>query len=197
MYWEGSRIDLDLRADAIGNSVGWNVGLRSRDRGLMHSGDITSAPHGATEFLYARSIDDIYAVKLNNYHGRKDCEFRIILGYGEEDKILPNYVIDPAKVLFQASAKMIQREMLVGLLVPSEEGVDFYLVDQGAGQARIGRSGERGEIAKQSLFAQFKTMLRSRDLLTVVERPELAEVDLSPEKLGKDSILSLFDSTLC
>ena len=191
VYWEGGRVDLDLRADAIGNSVGWNVGLRSRDRGLMHSGDVTSAPNGATEFLYAQSIDDIYAVKLNDYYGGKDCEFRIILGYG--DNISSNYVIDPGKVLFQAPAKMIQREMLLGLLVPRENGVEFYLVDQGSGQARIGHSGERGEIAKQSFFAQFTTLLRLRDLVAVVQ-PELADVDLSPEKLGKDSILSLFNS---
>lgn len=189
IYWEGSRVDLDLRADSVNASVGWNSSYRDTNRGLMYSGDVTSSPYGATEWMYCKEIDSPYLIKVNGYQMGDEQPYKILLGRGSD--ISKNYVIDPSKVILEAPAVMDQREVLMGIVEPSKTGVDYYLVAQGSGSARIGGYGERSQIIQTNLVHSFQSMLRLDDFMTFASLED-ADVNLDPKALNKDSILGLF-----
>ena len=184
IYWEG-RVDLDLRADSFSGSIGWNASYRDKDRGLMFSGDVTSAPNGATEWMYCKNVDNTYLLKVNLYMGQIGHPYKIILGYGSDVK--QNYMIDPSNVFFQADACMDQREILLGML---DKDLKFYLIGQGSGGSNIGGFGERSRILQNNLLTSNESMLRLNDVIQFCNEDE-AEMSLHPDELQKDSILSL------
>ena len=68
-YYGGGRVDIDLSAVMLDEGFGhvgsvWYGNLRSE--GIVHSGDITSAPNGASEFIDV----DIERVRARNPHAR-------------------------------------------------------------------------------------------------------------------------------
>jgi hypothetical protein len=46
-------VDLDLSGLNIAGKIGWNSAYNQDNGQLMYSGDMTSAPQGAVEYLYA------------------------------------------------------------------------------------------------------------------------------------------------
>jgi hypothetical protein len=203
IYWEGN-VDLDLRADAVGDSVGWNANYRSgvtldsksfskSFKGVGHSGDVTSAPNGATEYLYYNEIRSPYSIKNSLFSGEIGQSFKLIIGGGND--ITKNYVIDPAKVLFTASMTMIQKEMTIGVLVPAEQGANFYLLSSGSGNLRVGRDNEVSQIARQAMMDKALHSLRLSNLIKPEQlalTPQEADIDLSGDRLAKDSFFNLF-----
>ena len=136
IYWEnawGAR-DLDLSATAAkGEHVGWN-GAYAED-GLYYSGDITNAPNGAAEYLYAsKQLDTPYIVKNNVYSGVENTRFNIIIGEG--DHIDMNYMMDPNKLFAQAEATTSTRQQTLGVLVPEAGKQTFILAYNGDGNSR-------------------------------------------------------------
>jgi len=57
VYWENNwgANDLDLSGLNIGGKVGWNAQYKQNKGSLMYSGDLTNAPSGAVEYLYAQN----------------------------------------------------------------------------------------------------------------------------------------------
>ncbi len=200
IYWEGD-VDLDLRADAVDDSVGWNANYRSgvtldskSFKGIAHSGDITSAPNGATEYLYYSEIQGVYSIKNNLFRGEIGQSFKLIIGSGSD--ITQNYVIDPAKVLFTAPMTMIQNEITIGVLVPSEQSTNFYLLSSGSGNLRVGRDDTVTQIARQAMLDKTLYSLRLSNLIKpeqMVSTPQEADIDLSSDRLTKDSFFKLFE----
>jgi len=187
VYWQGDRVDLDLRADSPSHSVGWNTSLK--DDGLLHSGDITSAPYGATEWLYSSSITDTYEIKLNgySYDDLKGQDFTLILGYGSSPD--SNYIIDPSKVIFQSSLSLTQTQMTLGFLEPSPIGLSFYLGSMGSGSSIVGSSSPLSSIRTKSFLSRIKSSLKLSDLLPSTPN---APINLSPSSITKDSLFDLF-----
>ena len=87
IYWEdawGAR-DLDLSGLNIAGKIGWNSDYNQGDGNLMYSGDITSAPNGAVEYLYAnKGLKNPTLVQNNVYSGNNNCEYKIIVGKGDK-----------------------------------------------------------------------------------------------------------------
>lgn len=188
IYWKGNGIDLDLRGNSITESIGWNTSHKGE--GLLYSGDITSAPNGATEWLYTRSIKEIYNIQVNAYHGADiDYPFKLILGYGSN----PNkkYIIDPNKVLFEVPLTLTQREMSLGLLEQDDTNLRLYLTAFGTGNSRVGKHIELTNVMNKAVINTAKSSLRLKDLIPSVKE-EMADVKLTPESLTKDSFLNLF-----
>lgn len=85
IYWEdrwGAR-DLDLSSiDESGNRTGWGQfsGYDGR-HGVTFSGDITSAPDGAMEFLTSpTTFDRTYGLFVNIYSGEEGAECELVIG---------------------------------------------------------------------------------------------------------------------
>jgi hypothetical protein len=200
IYWEGD-VDLDLRADALGDSVGWDANYRSgvtfdskSFKGVGHSGDITRAPNGATEYLYYNEIQSPYSIKNSLFSGEIGQTFKLIVGSGND--ITKNYVIDPAKVLFTAPMTMIQKEVTIGVLMPAEQSTIFYLLSSGSGNLRVGRDNAVSQIARQAMIDKALYSLRLSNLIKPEQlalTPQEADIDLSSDKLAKDTFFKLFN----
>lgn len=191
IYWQGARVDLDLKAIAAGESIGWNAQWRNDDRSVMFSGDVTSAPTGATEWIYAKTVNEPYLLTVNLYCGPVGQPYKVLCGYGSD--VQTNYVIDPAKVQLEADSNIIQKQMVMGLMIPTATTTEFYLIDQGMGQAHVAGNSERSQLTRSYFVNQAQTALKLSDILPTVSKDQ-AELDLSPQNLTKDSLLSLFIS---
>lgn len=197
IYWKGSHVDLDLSGVAHDHKIGWDADWRGGDPSggeynIMYSGDITSAPNGATEYLYARDINKPYLVKVSGFTvNSEDQPYRLILGYGSDVK--SNYVIDPAKVILSAPLKLTQTEMVAGLLKDSDGGADFYILNQGSSAGRVSTFGAFSSTILEYLDAKLTTQLRISDVLSsrMVDDPKDADLDLSPDKLTRDALIDL------
>jgi hypothetical protein len=188
IYWKGDYIDLDLRGESLTESVGWNT--TSKGEGLLYSGDITSAPNGATEWLYTRYVPEVYDIKVNGYSGAEiGYNFKVILGYG--DKPDKSYIIDSNKVVYELDLTLAQTQMSLGLLECEGDDLRFYLGGLGTGNSNVGRFTNLTSVMNKAIISKGKSSLRLSDLIPSVSQEE-AELNLSPSELTKDSLLSLF-----
>lgn len=110
LWWKepkNNRVDVDLSVSMYGeefNNLGhcsyWNL----KDSGLTHSGDITSAPNGACEFIdidrKELSKDVAYIVcTLTSYSGQKYCDLpECFAGWMERDVLENGQVFDSRTV---------------------------------------------------------------------------------------------------
>ena len=110
IYWVGARVDIDLSATFYDEKF-VNIGqvdfthLRNSEFNAVHSGDITSAPEGASEFI---DLDIPYAVKndaryvlmsvlsysLDTFDGLEE----VFVGYMTRSKPNSNEIYDPKTV---------------------------------------------------------------------------------------------------
>lgn len=184
VYWEGHNTDLDLSATSL-TKVGWNSSWS--EKGLCYSGDVTSAPKGAAEWLYAKDIDDDYIVQVNLFRGPTDQKFKLIIGYGSD--IDRNYMIDPNKIVFSAECQFTDSQMVLGVLKDVMGEAVFYLANASIGGDSASRGSEKESIARQALLTSLSCMTSVDTLHHVVDTPEEADVDLSDP--DRDTILSL------
>lgn len=202
IYWKGSSVDLDLSGVSSSDKVGWD-GLWNHESKLdtselMYSGDVTSAPNGATEFLYAKSVKEPYFIKVNAYSVPNDnYPYKVILGYGSGIK--KNYIIDPNKVVFQADLTFPQREVLLGILENTDKGMRFHLTNQGSGSGAVSAFDSTFDSTiREWLEAKVSSQLRLRSVLAslgcLVDSPANADVDLNPSVLSKDTLMSLLSA---
>jgi len=199
VYWENSwgADDLDLSGLNIGGKIGWNSSYTSGN--LTYSGDLTSAPKGAVEYLHADSGLGTPTLVMNNvYSGNNDCGYKIIVGAGSD--ISRKYMMDPNNLQADIKCQSVQSNTILGIFLPEEKaGKDqsFVLLNVGAGNARVSGNSESSDIATTALYQQWNNALSLNEVLkhlgaTVVADPEKADHNLSLEVLEKDSILKIF-----
>ncbi len=197
VYWKNSwgAHDLDVSAINIAGKVGWNSYYKQDGSALMYSGDITHAPRGAVEYMYANKKLKNPSLVLNNvFYGSSKCEYDIIIGKG--DKIDRKYMMNPNNLLFRAHCKSVQRKTILGILIPEENGVSFTVLNFGAGEIRVS-SVRNNLIGIQALYQKWANPLTLRKLLielggTIINNEEEADYNLSMEYLGIDSIMEIF-----
>jgi hypothetical protein len=196
IYWKdawGAR-DLDLSATAIsGQKIGWNAGYSNS--ALTYSGDITSAPNGAVEYLHCQNlINDPYIVRNNIYSGSDTSKYKIIVGKGS--KITKKYMMNPNNLLAEIQTEAIQKQMVLGLFLPErDKSQSFVLLNFGAGHVRV--SG-LGGLPVTALYEQYRYPFHFGLLFEMlgaktVESPEEATLDFSLDKLDKDTFIKLFN----
>jgi len=198
IYWEdnwGAR-DLDLSGLNIAGKIGWNVAYKNSGGSLMYSGDLTSAPNGAVEYLYAnKGLNDPTLVENNVYYGNTDCGYKIIVGKG--DKVTRDYMFDPNNLFIEVKTEAVQKQMILGMFIPKKDKQSFVLLNFGAGMANVSGSYEVSNIATKALYQQWKNPLSFNKLVKVlgaeiVKDKEDATHDLSLENLEKDSFTKIF-----
>lgn len=197
IYWEnkwGAR-DLDLSGLNIGGKVGWNS-TYSQAGDLMFSGDITNAREGAVEYLYANKGLTNPTLVLNNvYTGENTAGYKILVGKGS--KIDKEYMMNPNKLLAEVKTNCVQKQMILGILLPEEKDQTFVLLNFGTGNIPVsGRSGN-SEIMIRALYQQWTEALTFGEILQefqveFVENPLDADYDFSLDSLEKDSFTKLF-----
>lgn len=205
VYWENgneSYVDYDLSCGSIdGQRVGWNS--RWTDGDLVFSGDITNAPTGAAEWMVVKNLRSSWQIVNNlfggGYGGNGSYpDFTIMVGYGKKAKSnntsgndYCNYFIDPNDLLFSAKVTPTQRQTVIGVVSPAPGGkARFTLLNSGNGGRNVATS--TGAISLiTALLPRAENTLKINDFLNLCSDPAEADVDLSPAKLTKTSLLEL------
>ncbi|CAM1367906.1 hypothetical protein [Tenacibaculum xiamenense] len=212
IYWknEWGANDLDLSGLNIGGKVGWNASYKQNNGSLLYSGDITSAPKGAVEYLYAANgLNAPTLVNNNVFSGKVDCEYKIVIGKGSN--INKNYMMDPNELFAEIKCSSVQHQTILGMLLPEskrqkvfgismkgEEKQSFVLLNFGAGHARVSGNSEVSNLATKALYQQWKNPLSFKMITEmlgaeIVTNKEEATHDFSLDVLEKDSFIKLFE----
>lgn len=199
VYWRnewGAR-DIDLSGVNLQGKVGWNASYSQSGR-LMYSGDITSAPDGAVEYLYANGDYADTLVQSNVFSGSDTCDYKIVIGAG--DNIDRNYMMNPNKVMAEVACKSVQKQTYLGLMSHDELGKnEFMLLNCGAGSLRVSSNNSQSRWGVEALKAKRKEITLNELLVMLggklVDNPSEADYDFSVENISKDSLMNLFLDT--
>ncbi|WP_225036086.1 hypothetical protein [Winogradskyella sp. SM1960] len=200
IYWEdawGAR-DLDLSGLNIAGKIGWNATYNQQQGNLMYSGDITSAPNGAVEYLYANKGLNVPTLIQNNvYNGTADCGYKIVIGKGAN--ISKDYMMNPNKVFADIKCESVQKQTILGMLIPKKDKQCFVLLNFGAGNTRVSGNSEVSTLATKALYQQWNEPLSFDNLVRtlgaeITDYKDEADFDFSLENLEKDSFLKPFIS---
>jgi hypothetical protein len=198
VYWENKwgANDLDLSGLNIGGKIGWNADYKQGNGNLMYSGDITDAPDGAVEYLYAqKGLNEPTLVMNNVFNGDGNCEYKIIVGKG--DHINYDFMMNPNHLFLETKCQSVQKQTILGILIPEEEGQSFIILNVGAGASRVSGNSNVATMATDALFQQWHSPLSFREIILafggeVVKEVENADYNLSLNHLQKDSFTSIF-----
>lgn len=190
IYWENSwgARDIDLSSVDINNSkVGWNSSWTRN--GLTYSGDITNAVNGAVEYIHCDNDrgDQFSLVTANIFFGAENTKFKLIVGDGED--ISKQYLMDPNNVIIDEYVVSPQKQTTLGILGPNY----FVVVNGGSGNARVSsKANGLTALVENSLFqVSLKTILSDAGAEIVSDVTE-ADIDLSVNKVSKDTFVNLF-----
>jgi hypothetical protein len=195
IYWENSwgARDLDLSGVNIGGKVGWNAAYKQSGDSLMFSGDITNAPNGAVEYLYAKyGLLSPTLVMNNVFCGDADSGYKIIIGSG--DDITKNYMMNPNNLFAEIKCESVQKQTVLGIFIPKEERQCFVLLNFGAGNARVSGNSKLSDIATRALYQQWNNALGFNELIALLGAKIVEddfEYDFSLDTLEKDSFMKL------
>jgi hypothetical protein len=196
VYWQnsGGANDLDLSGININGKVGWNSTYNQSNGDLMYSGDITSAPKGAVEYLYANEgLSNVTLIQNNVYSGDDTCHYKIIIGKG--DSVNYNYMMNPEKVFAHIDCQSVQKQTILGLFMPVQHLQCFVLLNFGAGNLRVSGISELSNIATKALYQQWSNGVSFNKLIKILGAEivnDNADYDLSLDSLEKDSFIKLF-----
>lgn len=195
VYWEnsGGAYDLDLSGNNIDGKVGWNSLYNQGDGNLMYSGDITNAPNGAVEYLYANNgLKNKTIVNLNVYSGSDNSEYKIILGKG--DDINKEYMMNTSNLFFQADTRAVQKNNTIGLLLPETSGEQsFVVLNFGSGNRHVSNlSDEELEALVQEWTTPYTLNMLFDKLGVKTFKKDECTIDLSLDNLEKDSLINIF-----
>lgn len=199
VYWKNERksghVDYDLSCQSIdGRKLGWNS--RWTGKGLTYSGDITNAPNGAAEWMVVKEgLDASFQIVNNLYSSSEDDfpEFTIMVGYADrKNGNHRNYFIKPDDLLFSAKVKPIKRQTTIGVVSPveGENKIRFTLLNSGNCNKNVS-TGEGTVSFIDALLPRAENTLKINEFLNVCSDPDEADIDLSPSKITKTSLLDL------
>lgn len=198
VYWQnnwGAR-DLDISAINLYGKTGWNSRY-NQNNNLYYSGDITNAPNGAVEYIYANKGLSIPTLIQNNvFTGDNDCQYKIIVGKGSD--INKDYMMNPNKLFMDIKCQSIQKQTVLGLLLPDDDRQCFILLNFGAGNLRVSGNSDISMMNVDALTQQYRYNYSFNDLIvklgaTLVDKAEDADYDFSIHNLTKTSFIDIFN----
>ena len=198
VYWKNAwgAHDIDLSGLNIAGKIGWNTVYKQNDGQLMYSGDMTDAVDGAVEYLYAnKGLNAPTLINSNVYSGAANCEYKIIIGRG--DNIHYDYMLDPNKLFAEIKCQSIQRQSILGMLLPEGQQQAFVLLNFGAGEARVSGNSELSNLATKALYEQWSHPIMLRDIIEllggeITSYTSNADYDFSLSKLDKNTFIDVF-----
>lgn len=197
IYWENSwgATDLDLSGINVGGKVGWNSSYNQGGE-LMFSGDITNAPNGAVEYLYANNGLKNDTIVMNNvYYGHDNSTFKLIVGQG--DNIDNKYMMNPENLILDIKTETVQSNSVLGLFLPQDDGTQcFVVLNFGGGTSMVSH---KEELKTKSLVQEWSNTLSLKELLIYLGAELLeaddkddATIDLALDSLEKDTLINIF-----
>jgi hypothetical protein len=206
VYWENiariDSIDLDLSMTSINGKYGWDRQYRSSDNNILFSGDMTDARDGATELFYIKNQSNENNLVLLNFYNRdyysKDINvpYKIIVAQEKLDNLPRNYMIDPNNILVSANCEINCKQKMIGLALTDDKKSRFYFCETQIGNSiTSSNNNDYSEHARKYLFNFYGNSISLNEILVnagaMLVDAEDCDIDLSPEKLEKDTILKL------
>lgn len=202
VYWEdvdGHRIDLDLALLGVSGKFGWD-GYYRDGRTILFSGDQTAAPNGASELFYVKQQKkSAYLVTLNyfNYSPVVPVPFKILTAIHPLDHLPPFYMVDPNHLLAVTPSVIDQKQRILGLVEVDSDGSRFYFSEFNAGLSVTSTNSRWSEQAREYLLDYHGSLISLNQVLELAGARftdrEDCDIDLSPEKLEKDTFVRLLD----
>lgn len=198
IYWEDAwgANDLDLSGLNIAGKIGWNASYNQDNGQLMYSGDMTSAPNGAVEYLYANKYLNTPTLVMNSvFSGDSNCGYKIVIGKG--DDISYDYMMNPNNLFAEAMCNSVQKQTILGMLLPKDGKQCFVLLNFGAGNSHVSGTSEVSTMATNALYQQWYESISFNHLIEklgaiITSEKEEADFDFSLETLEKDSFTKIF-----
>jgi len=200
VYWENQwgAYDIDVSGLNIGEKIGWNARYKKGKGELIYSGDITDAPNGAVEYIYAqKGLKEPTLIHSNVYAGSGNCTYKIIVGKG--DNVDYKYMINPNNLFLETKCQSVQRQTILGMLIPEKNKQCFVILNFGAGETRVSGNSLLSHTATKALYQQWHNSISLKDIVIelggkIVMNRNHAEYDFSLDKLQKDSFSKIFKS---
>lgn len=203
VHWNnvnGNRIDLDLSVISLTGKYGWDRSYRNTDSSVLFSGDMTDASgeNGASELFYIKKqLADNLVVMLNSYnHSDKlQVPYSIFVGKEYITDMKSNYMINPNNIVGNADSVIKDSQMIIGLVRATTQGNKFFFCEYIMGKSRTS-TGQYSEDNRKYLFNYYTDTINFKDVLEsagakIVNKCTDADIDLSPEKLDKTTIINL------
>ncbi len=203
VHWEnvGShRIDLDLSLLSADEKYGWDGSYRDEDR-VLFSGDVTDAPRprGASELFYVKRREEGAMLMMVNYYNHDEAvevPMKIFVSHEEIGEMQQNYMVNPNNVVVSAQSTIKDKQKILGVVVTSPTESRFYFSETIIGNSITSSRGDTAEHTRKYLYSFYTNSISLNDILVragaeLVADKTLADIDLSPESLTKNSILDL------
>lgn len=205
IYWENSwgARDLDLTSTNLNGAVGWFTGKTNYNNSIVHTGDMTDATNGATEYVYMNTDLIQPTMVFNNVYSHDaidEPKFKLIVGNKAKKKMTKNYVINPKDVIFEQEMTMERKQKMLGMMVSNEDkSLSFVLLDNNLGNGCVTSSNNQS--LNNALFYKWNNCEKLSTLLkeagaTLIHSNEFLEeeeyIDLSVNQLDKTSLINLF-----
>lgn len=205
IYWEdvGSwACDLDLSLSALGGKYGWNSLYRSEDRKILYSGDMTSAPNGASELFYVQNtIDSPMLLTVNYYNYLEDVPVPTKLMIAQEENppdFEKDYLIHVNKMVATSNLTIGKKQVILGMIANVNGENRFYFMESGIGKSNVSSNGKIAQHNREYMYHRFTNSISLNQMLQMAGANVVSEVpvddkyiDLSPENLNKTTILDL------
>jgi hypothetical protein len=194
IYWENAwgAEDLDLALQSL-EKIGWNA--QFKDGHVIFSGDVTSAPTGASECFYVKkSIKQPYLIVNNIFEGTEGAKFRFFVAKEDVTDLKSNYMVNPNNILFQTDMVMDQRQKNIGVVIPHKKGNRILITDYSSGSQSVSSVSKYSLQTTEFFVKSSSNKINLKQLLSdagceFVE--DGADIDLSVENLEKDTIMNL------
>ncbi len=177
IYWRddwGAK-DFDLSFISWrGIKTGWNDNYNTGD--TIYSGDITSAPRGASEIIYAKGTCPDGVFYCNRYNGNEMSKFRLFFGREEIATLTENYMVNPASIEISQDILSEKRQKMLGIISAKR----LFLVDLSLSDTRVSNSVSAG-VTERILARKAHCFVNLKELL-------LAAGYKDAEQLGAEEI---------
>lgn len=206
IHWDnagGYGIDLDLSLiSPTSGKIGWDRSHRTDDRSILFSGDMTDAANGATELFYVRRQKKGAYIMLVNFYSYKadvDVPYQIIVAQEQASNFGNNYMINPNNIKARTFSKINTKQKILGLFVTTTDECRFYFAETNIGLDITSSDNAYTEHSRKYLFKFYEHSISLNAILEkagakLVKHKVNCDIDLSPETLEKDTILSLLSN---
>lgn len=196
------RTDIDFHLSNATQHFGWNGYCRNRNRSILYSGDVTSAPNGASE-AYRITIDndEVYTLNVSLFSGENNCPFKFML----TDVDITNMKRSPVNVedalLPPIDLKFIDtRQMNLGFI----KGNSFCFYGSELGNAKVPNTQLNAKVLDATVartlnmfkFSEFIELCGGRiinDMSEVTNEEATEVISLEPNALTATTLFEIVD----
>lgn len=157
-------------------------------------------PLGAFELFYIKKQEEADYVLIVNYYNYSEDEpvsFKILVAQDIIENFDNKYLVDPNKILAISKSNLDVRQQILGIASIRKDYYRFYFNKSNLGMSISSSTNEYTEQARKYLLYSCEHNVMLNDYFSragaiiVPQFDERIDIDLSPEKIQKDTILKL------